>query len=91
MKSSTRITRTLRVAAVALLLTGLGVWAATGARVGWTQTSAVTLHHDEITGIKYPVRHDTFIAGVEVPLLAAVAAAGLAALSLIPRRAQQRA
>ena len=54
MKSSTRIHRVLRLSAVALLLAGVGVWFATGARLGWTQTSAVTMQRDEITGIGDP-------------------------------------
>ena len=91
MNSTTRITRTLRSSAVALLIAGLGVWVATGTRIGWTQTSAVTMQRDEITGIDYPVRRAAFIAGVEVPLLAVAVAAALAGVSFIPRRSLQRA
>ena len=87
MNSTTRTSRTLRGTAIALVLGGVGVWFATGARFGWTQTSAVTLQRDEITGIDYPVRHAAFIAGVEVPLLAATIATAIAGLSFISRRA----
>lgn len=87
MKSTTRISRTLRGFALALLIGGVGAWFATGARFGWTQTSAVTLQRDEITGIDYPVRRAAFIAGVEVPLAAAAVAVALAGLSFVPRRA----
>lgn len=71
---------------VALVVFGLGaiVWTATGAHVGWTQTSTVTMQRDEITGIDYPVRQPAFVAGVEVPLGAAAVAAALAALTFLP-------
>lgn len=91
MKSRNRVVTFLRGAAVAIFVAGLGVWLASGARLGWTQTSAVAMQRDEITGIDYPVRRAAFIAGVEVPLLGAVVAAGLAALSVLPRRATQKA
>lgn len=65
-----RISRTLRWAALAILFSGFALWAANGARVGWTQTSLVTMQHDEITGIEYPVRQSAFLPGVEFPLLA---------------------
>lgn len=91
MKSRNRVVTFLRGAAVAIFVAGLGVWLASGARLGWTQTSAVAMQRDEITGIDYPVRRAAFIAGVEVPLLGAVVAAGLAALSVLPRRAAQKA
>jgi hypothetical protein len=87
MKSTTRISRALRGTAIALLLGGVGVWAATGARFGWTQTSAVTLQRDVVTDIEYPVRRSVFIASLEIPLLAAAVAAAMAGLSFIPRRA----
>jgi hypothetical protein len=44
------------------------------------------MQHDEITGIDYPVRHAAFVAGLEVPLLAAVIAATLGGASFIRRR-----
>lgn len=86
MKSTTRITRALRSSAVALFILGIGVWVGTGARLGWTQTSAVTMHHDEITGIVYPVRQPAFIAGVEIPLLGGAIAAALAGAGMLYRR-----
>lgn len=86
MKSTSRSRQLLRLAALGALSAGLGTWAATGARVGWTQTSVVALQRDEITGIDYPVRHAAFVAGVEVPALGAVTAAVLAGLSWLPAR-----
>lgn len=88
MQTSYRLSRGLRAAALILFLAGLGVWIAGGARVGWTQTSSVTLQRDEITGIDYPVRRAAFLPGVEVPLAAAAFAAVLAGLSLIRPRPQ---
>lgn len=86
MKTSSRLSRRLRAAAIVLFLAGVGGWAAAGARVGWTQTSAVTLQRDEITGIDYPVRRAAFLPGVEVPLAATALAALLTGLSLVRRR-----
>lgn len=86
MQSTSRLSRRLRAAAVVLVLAGLGVWAAAGARLGWTQTSTVAMQRDEITGIDYPVRRAAFLPGVEVPLAAAAFATLLASLSLIRAR-----
>jgi hypothetical protein len=86
MKTKLSLVRGLRVFAVVVLLVGLGLWARSGARLGWTQTSIVTLQRDEITGIDFPVRRDAFVAGVEVPLLAAAVAIGAAGLSLLAQR-----
>ena len=78
--------RALRVSALVITLAGLGLWGASGAHVGWTQTSVVTLHRDEITGIDFPVRRRAFIAGVEVPVLATAAALLVAGLSVFAQR-----
>ena len=86
MKNKISLVRALRVFALIVLLAGLGIWARSGARVGWTQTSVVTLQRDEITGIDFPVRHNAFVAGIEVPLLATVVALGAAGLSVLARR-----
>lgn len=76
-----RLPTTLRRAALATLLLGIVVWAAAGARLGWTQTSIVSIQRDEITGIDFPVRRSAFVPGVEIPLLAFAAASVLAGLS----------
>lgn len=65
MHSTSRLTLTLRLASVSVLLAALAVWLSTGAHRGWTQTSRVVVQQDEITGIDYPVREKTFVAGVE--------------------------
>ncbi|HEX2100958.1 MAG TPA: hypothetical protein VHF69_09855 [Candidatus Synoicihabitans sp.] len=76
----------LRYTAFAVLLAGLALWASSGARLGWTQTSVVSLQRDEITGIDYPVRRSAFVAGVEVPLVALAAAGMLAAAGWVTAR-----
>ena len=86
MKSKLSFTRSLRLFALVVLAAGLIVWASSGARLGWTQTSIVTIQRDEITGIEFPVRRDAFVAGVEVPLLATAIAAFAAGLSVLVRR-----
>jgi hypothetical protein len=86
MKTATRLTLALRLAAVATLLAVLGVWIATGAHRGWTQTSRIVVQHDEITGIDFPVREKTFVAGVEVLLAGAGLAAALAGAGILTNR-----
>jgi len=86
MKSKSSSVRALRLSALLVLAAGLLVWAGTGAHLGWTQTSVVTIQRDEITGIDFPVRRPAFVAGVEVPLLATVIAAAAAGLSVLVRR-----
>jgi hypothetical protein len=86
MKTKPSLVRALRVSAWIVLAVGLALWAGSGAHLGWTQTSVVTMQHDEITGIDFPVRRNAFIAGVEVPLLAAAIAAAAASLSVVVQR-----
>ncbi len=86
MKINQSFVRTLRVSALIIVLAGLGIWAQSGARVGWTQTSVVTLKRDEITGIDFPVRRRAFIAGIEVPVLATATALLVAGLSVLAQR-----
>jgi ABC-type transporter Mla subunit MlaD len=89
--SATRLTLSLRIAAAAVLLAVLALWAATGAHRGWTRTSKVVMQHDEITGIDFPVREKTFVAGVEVLAVGVAAAGAFAAASLVAQRRRQRA
>ena len=83
---TSRLTVSLRLAAAAALLAVLGLWAGTGAHLGWTQTSKVTVQHDEITGIDYPVREETFVAGVEVLAAGLAVVAALAGASVLANR-----
>lgn len=76
-----RLTLALRIASVTALTAILALWLATGAHRGWTRTSRVVIQHDEITGIDFPTREKTFVAGVEllaagIAFSAALAAAG---------------
>lgn len=80
---------TLRGSALAVMLAAIALWVATGARLGWTQTSIVQVRTDEITGIEYPVRQPGFVAGIEIPLAAAGIAAVLAGLSFVTVRRTQ--
>jgi hypothetical protein len=86
MKSKSSLVRALRLSALLILASGLGAWASSGARLGWTQTSVVTIQRDEITGIDFPVRHNAFVAGIEIPLLAAAIATFAAGLSVVAQR-----
>lgn len=86
MPKTSRLSLTLRLTAATILLAVLGLWVATGAHFGWTQTSRVIQQHDEITGIDYPVREPGFVAGVEVLLGGAVVAAALGGASLFTNR-----
>ena len=86
MKTTLRLPRALRVSAIIVLLAGLAGWAGGGARIGWTQTSTVSIQRDEVTGIDYPVRRTAFVPGVEVPLVSIAAAFALAGSSLLLRR-----
>jgi len=56
----------LRLAALALLLLTLGVWLATGAHTGWTQTEVTEMRVDPVTELEYPETQRRFVAGVEV-------------------------
>jgi uncharacterized membrane protein YidH (DUF202 family) len=86
MKTTSRLTLTLRATAVAALLAALGLWLATGAHFGWTQTSRVIQKHDELTGIDYPVREPGFVAGVEVLLSGGALAVALGGASVLTHR-----
>jgi hypothetical protein len=86
MKAKSVLIRMLRLASLVILFAGLAVWVDSGARLGWTQTSLVTMQHDEITGIEFPVRRSAFVAGVEIPLLAIAVAAAAATLSVVAQR-----
>ena len=81
-----RYFQVLRYSALAVILAGVALWVSSGARLGWTQTSVVSLQTDEITGIEYPVRRDAFVAGIEVPLVALAVAGALAGASWVVRR-----
>jgi hypothetical protein len=84
------IRRILRLAGLLVFAAALALWAATGAHRGWTRTQATEMQRDEVTGIEYPVTHDRFVAGVEVPALGAGAAAVLLGASLLVGRPSRK-
>lgn len=86
MQTTSRLARVLLASAALVFAAGLGTWVATGRHLGWTQTSTVTMQRDEITGIDFPVRQPGFVAGVEVPVVAATAAAVFASLAWFAQR-----
>lgn len=86
MNTATRLSSTLRLAAIVILVAILGLWIATGAHLGWTQTSRIVLQHDDITGIDFPVRQKTFVAGIELLLAGAGFSAALAGAGHLARR-----
>lgn len=86
MKTNLRISRAAAAVSVIALLSTLGVWGATGANLGWTKTSVVMMHHDDVTGIDYPVHRPAFVAGVEVLAVGLAAATAFAGASLAIRR-----
>ncbi|MBI5690138.1 MAG: hypothetical protein HZC55_08555 [Verrucomicrobia bacterium] len=82
MSTTSKLPRLLRGAALVVGLAASGGWLATGAHLGWTQTSVVQLQRDEITGIDFPVRRAAFVAGVEVLAAGLLLAGGLGATAL---------
>lgn len=88
---SARLSLALRIASAAVLAAALVVWFGTGAHRGWTQTSRVVVQHDEITGIDYPIREKTFVAGIEFPAAGLAASALLAAAGLLVNRRRRLA
>jgi hypothetical protein len=90
MNNTRHLTFALRLVSAIVLLAVLGLWLGTGAHRGWTSTSQVVLRHDEITGIDFPVREKTFVAGVEILAAGVVFAASLAGVSLLTGRRTAR-
>jgi hypothetical protein len=80
MKLRLTIRRVLLLASATVLAAAAITWLATGAHRGWTRTEITTLHHDEITGIDYPVAQPGFVAGVDF-LGAGLALAAVLALT----------
>lgn len=82
--------RILILLALVVAVGGLGVWFATGAHRGWSQTSVQTIQLDEITGIETPVYEDRFVAGVDFLGAALLGAGALAASSLFFRKTKNQ-
>jgi hypothetical protein len=82
--------RILILLALVVAVGGLGVWFATGAHRGWSQTSVQTMQLDEITGIETPVYEDRFVAGVDFLGATLLGAGALAASSLFFRKTKNQ-
>jgi len=78
--------RILILLALVVAVGGLGVWFATGAHRGWSQTRVQKLEVDELTGIETPVYEERFIAGVDFLGAALLGAGALAGSSLFFRK-----
>ena len=84
------IARSLRTLALLVTLGGLGVWFATGAHRGWSQTLVPTMVVDEVTGLEAPVYEERFVAGVDFLGAALLGAGALAGSSLFFRKPESQ-
>lgn len=78
--------RTLRLAALVLLLAAVGFWAVAGANRGWTKTSVPQKIVDQVTGIEGVRYEKKFVPGVDFLAVAAFGAGLLAGVSFLFRR-----
>jgi len=76
----------LCVAAAVVALAASVLWLATGANRGWTKTSVVRLHVDEVTGIEGRTYEKQFIPGVDFLGVSWLGAAALAGASRFVRK-----
>jgi hypothetical protein len=77
------VKRVLRILAVVVVLGAVGLWAVKGANRGWTQTKIKHDIPDPVTGLSGVAYENGFIPGVDFLFAAALAAAGLAGISLL--------
>lgn len=75
--------KALRILAVVVVFGALGFWAAKGANRGWTQTNIKHETPDPVTGLSGVTYEKGFIPGVDFLAGAALAAAGMAGISLL--------
>ena len=75
--------RFLRIAALVVLLGGLGFWAAKGANTGWTKNRVAKTAVDEVTGIEAITYEERFVPGVEFLGGVAAGAGALAGFSFL--------
>jgi hypothetical protein len=73
----------LRILAVAVVLGALGLWAGKGANRGWTRTNIQHETQDPVTGLSGVTYEKGFVPGVDFLAAAALAAAGMAGVSLL--------
>jgi hypothetical protein len=84
--TSPRVSKVLNIAALVVCVATVATWFATGAHLGWTQTTVIEMQHDDVTGIDYPVPHQKFVAGIEVLAIGTGASAGMATLAFLLTR-----
>jgi hypothetical protein len=77
------VKQTLRILAVVALLGALAFWAVNGAHRGWTVTNIKHETPDPVTGLTGVAYEKGFIPGLDFLAGAALAAAGLAGVSLL--------
>lgn len=73
----------LRLAALVLLLGGLGFWAVKGSNTGWTKNRVPKKTLDEVTGIEAVSYEERFVPGVEFLGGIAAGAGALAGVSFL--------
>jgi hypothetical protein len=77
--------RLLQIVALVVALSALALWAAKGARIGWTKTGKEVRTLDEVTGIEGITYKKGFWPGVDFLGSALIGAGVLAGASLLIR------
>lgn len=75
--------KALLILAAVVLLGAVGFWAEKGANRGWTRTNIKHETPDRVTGLSGVTYEKGFIPGVDFLAVAALAAAGMAGVSLL--------
>ena len=76
----------LRIAALVIVLTGLGAWLGLGVNVGWTKTSKQIDQIDPVTELTYPTYKPGFYPGIDFVLAVVLTGMGLFGASFAVRR-----
>jgi len=79
----------MRMAALLLFMTGLGLWLARGSHRGWTKTSVEVKSVDEITGLEGITYERRFVPGLDFLGAVTLGAGVLAAAALMIRKKPQ--
>lgn len=80
------LSRGLRIGSLVVLLLTLGLWLGTGAHAGWTRTSVIEMHHDEITGIDYPEERSGLVVGLDALAVGLFLSTVLGLTAVLPGR-----
>ena len=78
--------KVLRASALVLATGALGLWAATGASRGWTQTSVPIVRKEPVTDLEYREYVSRFVPGVDFLAAAGLGAGILGTLSFVFRK-----